>query len=419
MRWGILAFVFAAFVINFADKSIAGYAVVPIMKEFHLNFTQWGLVGSSFFWLFAIAGVLGGALSDRFGTKKSLAFMALVWSVLQFGAYAITGLTGLILMRILLGIFEGPYFAVASNQLSKWFDPERRGLVIAIMNSGGTIGAFVLAPVLVKMISNLGWRNAFAILGISSLIWFVLWLWLGKDSPKESITPIQTKTLTPKPKWIEIYPVLLSPTFILTCLAAFASYWYLAWAQAFMPAYLTQAIHLTPKKMGYFSSIIGVSSGVLTMLIAWFSDCLFKKNQNFRKSRVFIGGASVLAAGLLFSTLTVFHSPTWVLLALSLGNGLAYTMFVLLPPIVSRLMPERGGLMVGVSAGFAQLAGIIGPIVSGVIIQSSRDNVVAGFGNTILFISLLLIILGGAFFIFAKPDKGLAPLASNPKKISL
>ena len=419
MRWGILAFVFAAFVINFADKSIAGYAVIPIMNELHLNFTQWGLVGSSFFWLFAIAGVLGGALSDRFGTKKSLAFMALAWSVLQFGAYAITGLSGLILMRILLGVFEGPYFAVASNQLSKWFAPERRGLVIAIMNSGGTIGAFVLAPVLVKMISGLGWRNAFVILGLSSLIWFVLWLWLGKDSPKESINPVQTKMVAPKPKWIEIYPVLLSPTFILTCLAAFASYWYLAWAQAFMPAYLTEAIHLTPKKMGYFSSIIGVSSGVLTMLIAWFSDHLFKKNQNFRKSRVFIGGAAVLAAGLLFSTLTVFHSPTWVLLVLSLGNGLACTMFVLIPPIVSRLMPERVGLMVGVSAGFAQLAGIIGPILSGVIIQSSRGNVVAGFGNTILFISLLLIILGGAFFIFAKPDKDLTPFASNPKKISL
>lgn len=59
MRWGILAFVFVAFIINFADKSIAGYAVVPIMKELHLNFTQWGLVSSSFFWLFAIAGGLG------------------------------------------------------------------------------------------------------------------------------------------------------------------------------------------------------------------------------------------------------------------------------------------------------------------------------------------------------------------------
>ncbi|MFF5400604.1 hypothetical protein ACFY5J_25225 [Peribacillus butanolivorans] len=49
-------------------------------------------MGSSFFWLFSIAGVIGGAWSDRIGTIKALTILLFSWTVLQFGAFAITGL---------------------------------------------------------------------------------------------------------------------------------------------------------------------------------------------------------------------------------------------------------------------------------------------------------------------------------------
>lgn len=409
MRWMILAFAFFGTVLNFADKSVAGYAAIPIMEEFGLNFTQWGLVASSFFWFFAIAGVLGASLSDKVGTKKIMAIMVISWTVIQSGSYLVTGLTGLVLMRILLGIFEGPYFATAASLITKWFPPERRGIAIALMNSGGTIGGLVMAPVLVSSISELGWRNTYGALGLIGVVWFVLWLWLGKESPKNEtlmsgITQSAPKA-APKVSWSTIFSVLLSRTFILMVLAVFASYWFLAWMQGFLAAYFVQAIELTPKEMGTYASIIGVTSATLTLLFAWISDSLYKKNQSLRKSRVFVGGGAVTIAGLLFYSITVIHHPIYVLFVMCVGKALAYVMFVLWPAIATNLLPGRGGLILGIGTGFAQLAGIIGPLVTGKLVQSAGTNIVLGFDYSILFIATLMVVFGMAFLLFCKPDK--------------
>ncbi|OIK16531.1 hypothetical protein BIV60_04490 [Bacillus sp. MUM 116] len=405
MRWVILVFLFVGTVLNFADKSVAGYAAVPIMKEFSLSFTQWGLVGSSFFWLFAIMGVLGASLSDRFGTKKLLAIMVISWAVIQAGSYLVTGLAGLVLMRILLGAFEGPYFATAANLVTKWFPQERRGLAIALMNSGGTIGGLVMAPILVAGISEMGWRNTYGSLGLLSVAWFVLWLWMGKEKPQqEALTTSKTQS-SPKIKWSEVSGALLSRNFIVICLAVFASYWFLAWIQAFLPAYFVKAIHLSPKEMGNYASIIGIVSAIGTLLIAVFSDRLFRKNQNLRRSRVFVGGGGVILAGLLFYSITIIHNPIYVLVVMCVGKSMSSAMFVLWVPIATSLLPQRGGLILGVGSGFAQLAGIIGPLVTGAIVQSTGANVVLGFDHAILFVGTLLVLFGAMFFLFCKPDK--------------
>lgn len=419
MRWVILAFLFFGTVLNFADKSVAGYAAIPIMEELNLNFTQWGLVGSSFFWFFAISGVFGASLSDRIGTKKILAIMVISWTIIQSGSFLVTGLTGLVLMRVLLGIFEGPYFATAANLITKWFPPERRGVAIALMNSGGTIGGLVMAPILVTGISEMGWRNTYGALGLIGIVWFVLWLWLGKENPKQETLISGVTKSAPKISWSNIYPVLLSRNFLLVCLAVFASYWFLAWMQAFLAAYLVQAIQLTPKEMGYFASIIGISSAILTLVFAWYSDSLYKKNQSIRKSRVFVGGGAVILAGLLFYSVTIIHHPIYVLFAMCVGKSLAYVMFVLWPAIATNLLPERGGLILGIGTGFAQLAGIIGPIVSGAMVQSTGNNITLGFDYSILFIGTLMVVFGITFVLFCKPDKQVGNMANIGKNESV
>jgi hypothetical protein len=49
-------------VINFADKAVIGIAAVPMMQELQLGPRQFGLVGSSFFLLFAVSSVATGFL---------------------------------------------------------------------------------------------------------------------------------------------------------------------------------------------------------------------------------------------------------------------------------------------------------------------------------------------------------------------
>lgn len=412
MRWGILAFLFILQMVNFADKSVAGYAAVPIMKEFDLSYSQWGLVGSSFFWFFSIASMIGAGWSDKIGTKKMLALMAMSWTVLQFGAFVIFTFPLLVLSRVLLGAFEGPYYATAVTQVSKWFTPQSRSFAISIMNFGGTIGALVSAPLLVYLIETFSWRIAFSILGAISLIWFILWTCLGKEKPENQIEHIQEDSKMSRPQmdserinWSKVFKVFRTPTFIFSSLAAFSSYWILSWITVWMPAYLVKAIQISPIQMGYASSIIGLVGGFMLIGIALFSDRLFKKHQSFRKSHVLVGTICLVLSGLVLYSITIFHSPFWVIIVLCILKALPYTINLFAPQIAMSLYPERAGLMTGALWGFATLAGIVGPYITGLLVELAGNNVTLGFDYGIQFAGTLLLVFGILFFIFVKRDE--------------
>lgn len=397
-----LVMLFVLYMINYADKTIAGYSAVPIMEEFSLSQKEWGLVGSSFFWFFSIAGILGAALSDRIGTKKMLAIMAISWTVIQFGAYAIAGLPMLVLARVLLGIGEGPFWATVVSHLNKWFPEEKRGLVYSTVNFGAFVGAVASAPLLVSLIDSNGWRFAWAFMGALSLIWLLIWLWIGKERPQISVAATKTEAPSlPKAKWSDISGVLLSSTFILCFLVYFAQIWGTTFAAVWEPVYLVKVMEFTNQQMAYAIAGTGLLAGLMTILISWMGDRLYKKHRSYRKSYVFIGGTSIILGGLCFFSVSFLQSTALILIALCLGKGFAFSVGTAASVIVSSLLPERTGLLVGVLSSLVTLAGIISPLVTGAIVQAAGD-VGTGFSNAMIVNALIFVLCGVLFLLFAK-----------------
>ncbi|MGG3883398.1 MFS transporter [Brevibacillus panacihumi] len=398
-----MVMLFVLYMINYADKTIAGYSAVPIMKEFSLTQEEWGLVGSSFFWFFAIAGILGAALSDKIGTKKMLAIMAISWTVVQFGAYAIAGLPMLVVARVLLGIGEGPFWATVVSHLNKWFPEEKRGLVYSTVNFGAFVGAVASAPLLVYLIDTYGWRFSWGFMGALSLIWFLIWLWVGKERPAQSVEASKSAAATPLPKvtWSEISGVFLSLTFVLCFLVYFAQIWGTTFASVWEPAYLVQVIQLTNQEMAYSIAGTGLVAGLMTILISWGGDRLYKKHRSYRKSYVRIGGISIILGGIFFYSVTWFQSTVFVLIALCLAKGFAFSVGTAASVIVSSMMPLRTGLLVGVLSSLVTLAGIISPLVTGSIVQNA-PNLATGFNNAMILNGLICLVFGILFLLFAK-----------------
>jgi MFS family permease len=74
------------------------------------------------------------------------------------------------------------------------------------------------------------------------------------------------------------------------------------------------------------------------------------------------------------------------------------------PHISSSLLPQRTSLMIGTFAGVSTIAGVVGPIVSGNLVQVAGKDIVQGYDNTILMVVGLSIIAGILLIAFAKPD---------------
>jgi MFS family permease len=117
--WIVVVLLFMFMVINFADKAVVGIAAVPIMRELELGPRQFGLVGSSFFLLFAVSSVATGFLVNRVHTRWVLLAMGFIWALTQFPMTGSVGFEMLVACRIALGAGEGPAAPVALHSAYK------------------------------------------------------------------------------------------------------------------------------------------------------------------------------------------------------------------------------------------------------------------------------------------------------------
>ena len=405
MRWFVLFMLFLGMIINFADKSIIGLAAVEIMADFDLSYSEWGLVGSSYYWLYPITGIFGAAFADRLGAKKILGFVMLTWAVLQFGVLAITALPLLIVYRILLGAFEAPFSPIAYSHAHKWFPPKQRGFANSVVVSGGTVGAMVVAPLLVALIASLGWQVAFACLGVASLVWFFLFQFLTKESPVEVYKEKQNKKKEQLEKinLKDFLMVLASKPALFTTLAYFSTYFLVVWISIWLPIYLMEVIQMSAGQMGISIAIIGAASMGIYIGVSMLSDNLFKKTQNWRVSRIYVVAGAMILGALFMASVVLFQNPVWVVIAMCLAKGLTYTILPIGPTIMINELPERGGLMTSILTSSGNFAGIIAPLLTGYIVALAGADKIAGYNLSILFMAGLVLVFGILFAIFVKP----------------
>src|ERR1043165_1975159 len=106
--WRVTFLLFVFMVVNFADKIVVGLAAVPIMTELKMEPKLFGLLGSSFFFLFSIAAIVVGFSVNRVAARWVLLVLAVIWALAQFPMVGTVGLTTLLICRIILGAGEGP-----------------------------------------------------------------------------------------------------------------------------------------------------------------------------------------------------------------------------------------------------------------------------------------------------------------------
>ncbi|ASK33321.1 MFS transporter [Alloalcanivorax mobilis] len=407
-KWSAIAFLFFLGVINFADKTIIGFAAVPIMKDLGLNHEQFGLVGSAFFWFFSISGLVVGRLSDRFRTKTLLAGMASVWAATQFVTVFIASLPQLVATRVVLGAAEGPSYNLSIHAVAKWLPQSQRGLGFSLVTIGGALGPALAAPVLIYFIYHFGWRSAFIFLGIIGTVWVLAWTALSKESPASLGLPSPEGTPEQRPTqsiaWRHLMPAIFSRDFILIALAGFASYWGLALMIVWVPPYLEEVRHLTHAQAQTYEALPWLAGALASLLFCYLADVLFRKTQSSRKSRVYMMGLLGLCS-----------ATCWYLFVSVPGTGLAVVFLVIASALGSpgyplgnaivsdMILPEHRGTMLGVLLAVATSAGLIAPAVSGSLIQAGAGQ--SGYAHAFMLMAALNVVASIAFLIGVRPPK--------------
>ena len=175
VRYAIIALIFVITSINYADRATFSIAGSAASTELGLSAVQTGFILSAFAWAYVLAQIPGGALLDRFGTKRIYAGAILIWSIFT----ASQGLTGLIAgvsavsmlfcLRFLVGLAEAPSFPGNARLVAAWFPGAERGTASAIFNSAQYFSLVAFAPLMGWLVHDYGWRAVFWVMGALGL----------------------------------------------------------------------------------------------------------------------------------------------------------------------------------------------------------------------------------------------------------
>lgn len=406
--WIMIILLFTLTVISNADKAIIGFASVPLIKELGLTPKQWGVVGSVFFFLYSISAVLGGALADRYGMKKVIAGMAAVWAIVQFSTVFVSSYSYLLVTRIILGAGEGPSYSLAMAAASKWLPKEKLGIGLTLVSVGGPLGVAISAPILMHLILTYGWRSAFIASGIVGVIWIALWLWLAKekaDSEAEFSAKSEMASGSSVQPETKFSSALLSKNFLFISLCGFATYWSFTVGLNWLPNYLENVRQLSDEQLKIVVALPWILITVSQIVFSSISDRLYHKTQSVVRGRVFVLGPVLMAGAASYILGTIVSSNFMAIAFLSLGLTLGCLTLVLGPAILADLVARKHhGKIQGWFMALTSLGGIVGPYVTGYLIQNS-SNPAAGFHASFQMCAVLLFVFGGLAWVAVRPKK--------------
>ena len=376
--WKITFLLFLFMVVNFADKIVVGLAGVPIMTELKLEPEQFGLLGSSFFFLFSIVAIVVGFVVNRVETRWVLPALGLIWALAQFPMVGTVSFTTLVICRIILGAGEGPAASVAAHAIFKWFPDEKRTLPIAILTQGSAFGVILAVPALNWVIVNHSWHYAFGALGVVGLMWVLAWLILGKEGPL-----VQTAAMAASEPRIPYARLLTSRTFVGCVAATFGAYWALSLGLTWFTPFIVKGLGFSQQQAGFISILPWVFGAAIVMLTGWISQLMLARGFTTRGARGVLGAAPLIIGGAILSLLPQVAPGGLTVAILVIGTGLSGSIYVVCAPMLGEFTPvSQRGAVLAIYGAIYTFAGIIAPSVMGHVLQSAAaplDGYLTGF----------------------------------------
>ncbi|RJS63124.1 MFS transporter [Priestia filamentosa] len=399
----VIILLFLAGVVNYLDRSALSIAAPFIHNELSLSATQMGIVFSSFSIGYALFNFIGGMAADRYGAKLTLFFAMIVWSVFS-GALALAiGFVSVAVIRILFGMGEGPLSTTTNKMVNNWFPPNQRASIVGLTSSGQPLGGAIAGPIVGFISISYGWRISFIIIMLIGIVWSVLWWKLVKEKPesssvqmKEEIASTVENPCIETARKLQFTFYLKQKTILFTAFAFFSYIYILFFFLTWFPSYLVDVRGLSIEEMSIITVIPWILGFIGLAIGGFVSDFSLKK---FIKKGALFSRKLVLVTCLLLSAICIglaglVTTTTSAVILVALSVFFLYLTGAIYWAIINDVVDQSN---VGSVGGFmhfvANIAGIIGPVLTGYIVDTSGTYTAAFLlaGGLAVFASLAVI----------------------------
>ncbi|MDU4126716.1 MFS transporter [Pantoea sp.] len=384
LRWTLVLLLFLVYMINYLDRVALSLTVPLVEKDLAINAEQFGMIFGSFFFGYALFNFVGGLATDRFGPKIVLAVAVGAWSIFCDMTALATGFWSLLILRVLFGMAEGPICASANKAINGWFPKKQAATAMGLLSAGSPLGGAVAGPIIGYLALAYGWRPAFIIVCCIGLVWMTFWLFFAADNPAKSkrvseeerllierlkaANPNDEADLSETAHPFGYY--LRQPIILVTAFAFFCYNYILFFFLSWFPAYLVQAHGLDIKSMSITTMIPWIVGFVGLALGGWISDKIFNITGKLLLSRKIVLVVSLLAAAICVALAGTIKEVVPAVMMMSVSIFFLYITGAIYWAIIQDVVHKsRVGSISGFIHLVGSLSGIIGPIVTGFIVQ--------------------------------------------------
>jgi MFS family permease len=272
------------------------------------------------------------------------------------------GFLSLLVLRIMLGVGESISFPGSSKIIARHVPPERRGLANASVAAGIAIGPAVGTLIGGLILATWGWRAIFFAFGVATLLWLLPWGRVVNQLPRtghrDAGATVPVAVLLGKwPLW---------SMSIVHALGNYCFYFLLAW----LPLFLTKSRGFSIGEMTMLATLGYAVQGACALSFGHFSDWWTRSGRSEAACRRWMMVASQSTAAGAILGLAFARDAVTIGVLLCLAGAASASLSLNLYAVAQMFAgPRASGTWVGVQNAIGNLSGIIGPIVTGIVVQ--------------------------------------------------
>ncbi len=375
-RYLIFALLSAAYILVYFHRLCTAVVAVDLMRDLQAGGAVMGILGSAYFYPYALMQMPAGLMADSLGPRKSIT----IFLIIAFAGSVLMGMapnvTVAIIGRTLTGIGVALLFVPAMKILAEWFRPGEFAFMTGIFIAMGGIGSITATTPLAAMTGLIGWRLSFVLVGLVTLViagmnWAVV-----RDRPSdmglEDMYVRETRTAGLKElvsglgtvfSSIRFWPMALWFFFESAVFFSFAGLW--------GGPYLMHTYGFSSEKAGSILMMFAVGMIIGSPLLSFLSDRIARS-----RKLVLVASSAVTVFLMALVVARVDAIPAWGLYLLCFATGLSSNAIVVIGfTTVKELFPVS---MAGTSVGAVNLF----PFAGGAVFQPLLGYIIEGQGQT-------------------------------------
>lgn len=338
------------------------FPVMPFIKnEYHFSAFDMGVMSSLFAFVQFVASPIVGRISDKAGRKPMLVWGLLVFSLAEFVFALASQLWLFDLSRAVDGLSAAMFVPTSMALAADLTSVKDRAKVIGWLSAAFS-GGLILGPGLGGILANINYKFPFWVAGILGLVSTVVALVM---LPRDDDERFKSSTNNPENEllqggWSQVKQLLM-PLMVTLFVMIFVMAFGLAGFESIYSLYVNEVHNFDLQAIALVLTLNGIISLVLQVflfdrMVQWWGEVRLIRYCFFAS-----------AAGTVF---VIYDHSHWQLIVATL---VVFEAFDMLRPAITTLLTKLGsdnqGLLNGVNMSLTSVGNIIGPLISGALLD--------------------------------------------------